>query len=159
MRVNFNLNGTNVQISATANERLSTVLRRDFALTSIKTSCSDGISGYSNILMDDKVVSASLIPVFKAEGAKIISLEHFKTTKDYKHISNCFDQCGVKTCSYCDAGKYLAAYSVLNANIESLNSDVEKIVRRFFSGTMCRCTGFEDLLSAIERMLKTKRRK
>ncbi len=159
MRVNFNLNGTAVQISAPANERLSNVLRREFSLNSIKISGLDGLTGSAMILMNDKPVSASLIPVFKAEGATIISLEHFKTTSDYKIISTCFDQSGVKTCGYCDAGKYFSAYSILNANVEILPSEIEETTRRVFSGTMCRCTNFDELLLAIDKMLKTKRRK
>ncbi len=158
MRINFNLNGTDVEISALANERLSHVLRKEFALTSIKLSCLDGQSGSSNVLMNDKVVSASLIPVFKAEGSKIVSLEHFKTSDEYKIISNVFDQAGVRTCGYCDAGKYFAAYSVLNSNMESLHLDMEKNIRRIFSGTMCRCTNLDDLISAIERIIKHRRK-
>ncbi len=159
MRVNFNLNGTNVEISASANERLSAVLRREFGLNSIKVACMDGVSGSSSILMNDKVIPASLTPVFKAEGNAIISLEHFKTTEDYKIISECFKNAGVKTCGYCDAGKYFAAYSILNLKREILKPDIEKIVRQIFSGTMCRCTCFEDLYSAVEKILTYKRRK
>ncbi len=158
MRINFNLNGTDVEISALPNERLSHVLRKEFALSSIKLSCFDGQSGVSNILMNDKVVSASLIPVFKAEGKNIISLEHFKSTEDYKIISTAFDQAGVKTCGYCDAGKYFAAYSILNSSMETLHLDMEKSVRRILSGTMCRCSSLDDLISAVEKMMKHRRK-
>ncbi len=158
MRINFKLNGTDVEISALPNERLSHVLHKEFALSSIKLSCLDGQSGASNILMDDKVVSSSLIPVFKADGKNIISLEYFKTTEDYKIISNAFDQAGVKTCGYCDAGKYFAAYSILNSNMETLHSDMEKCVRRILSATMCRCSSLEELIFAVDKMMKYRRK-
>ncbi len=156
MRISFNLNGTAVQISALANERLSIVLRREFDLKSIKASCLDGLSGLSVVLMNDNPIPASLVPVFKAEGSNIVSLEHFKTTEDYKIISNCFEQAGVETCGFCDSGKIFFAYSLLKSNLEVTHSNIEKAIRFFFAGTMCRCTSFDDLVLGIDKLLKQK---
>ena len=96
MKISFNLNKTAVQIDAPANERLLSVLRREFNLLSLKSSCLSGQCGSCTVLMNDKPVPACFIPVFNVEGKNIITLEYFKTTEEYKIIAAGFDQAGVE---------------------------------------------------------------
>ena len=142
MKINFNLNKTSVQIEAPANERLLSVLRREFNLLSLKSSCLSGQCGACTVLMNDKPVPACFIPVFKAEGKNIITLEYFKTTDDYKDIAAGFDQAGVEMCGFCDAGKVFFTYAILNSNIDIEEADAEERIRKFYSSTMCRCKSF-----------------
>nr|WP_303933598.1 2Fe-2S iron-sulfur cluster-binding protein [Treponema denticola] len=159
MKINFNLNKTAVQIDAPANERLLSVLRREFNLLSLKSSCLSGQCGSCTVLMNDKPVPACFIPVFNVEGKNIITLEYFKTTEEYKIIAAGFDQAGVEMCGFCDAGKIFFTYAILNSNIDIDAPDAEDSIRKYYSSTMCRCTSFEDLFSAIEKISKNQRRK
>ncbi|AGT43611.1 (2Fe-2S)-binding protein [Treponema pedis] len=159
MRISFNLNGTNVQIEAVANERLVYVLRREFGLFSLKSSCLNGQCGSCTVLMNGKPVPSCLVPVFKVEGAEIITLEYFKTTEAYKVISAGFDQAGVEMCGFCDAGKIFFAHSILTSGLDASAQSAEEKIRRVYSSSMCRCTSFEDLFSAITRIGKSQKRK
>ncbi len=159
MRISFTLNGTAIQIEAAANERLLHVLRREFSLFSLKSSCLNGQCGSCTLLMNGQPVPSCLIPVFKAEGSEIITLEYFKNTEDYKIINAGFEQAGIEMCGFCDAGKIFFAYSILNSGIIVSGGNAEEEIRRLYSSSMCRCTSFEDLFSAIKRIGKLQRRK
>lgn len=159
MKISFNLNGTNVQIDTSANERLLHVLRREFGLKSLKASCLNGQCGSCTVLINGKPVPSCIVPIFKVERAEIITLEYFKTMEEYKIISNSFEQAGVNMCGFCDAGKIFFAYSILNSGIEFSEKETEEKIRRIYSSSMCRCTSFEDLLSAIIKIGKIQRRK
>lgn len=159
MKVNFKLNGTAVQIEALANERLLYVLRREFGLFGLKSSCLKGQCGACTVLMNDKPVPSCLIPIFKAEGSDIITLEHFKTTESYKIIAAGFEQAGVATCGFCDAGKILFTHAVMQSNLNFSDPRAEDKIRQFYSGVMCRCTSFEDLFSAIKKIGKRQLKK
>ena len=111
MRISFTLNGTAIQIEAAANERLLHVLRREFSLFSLKSSCLNGQCGSCTLLMNGQPVPSCLIPVFKAEGSEIITLEYFKNTEDYKIINAGFEQAGIEMCGFCDAGKIFCIFN------------------------------------------------
>ncbi len=159
MRVNFKLNKTPVQIEAVANEKLVHVLRREFGLMSLKSSCHKGQCGACTVLMNEKPVSSCIIPVFKAEDADIVTLEYFKTTQEYKTIIAGFDLAGVKTCGFCDAGKIFFTYAVMKSDLNISDPACKEKIRMFYSGIMCRCTSFDDLFSAVKKIGKLPRKK
>lgn len=159
MKISFNLNEERVQVDTIPNERLLHVLRREFRLNSLKPSCLNGQCGSCTVLINGKPVPSCIVPIFKVEGTEIITLEHFKTTEEYKIIANGFEQAGVNMCGFCDAGKIFFAYSILNSGIEFSEKETEEKIRRIYSSSMCRCTSFEDLLSAIIKIGKLQRRK
>lgn len=154
MKISFNLNGKDVQVEALANERLVNILRKNFNLLNVKTSCLKGQCGACTVLMNGKPVSSCLIPMFKTEAHDIITLEYFKTTEDYKAIASGFEQAGVATCGFCDAGKIFFTYAIMNSGLNIFDHKAEEKIRRYYSGVMCRCTSFEDLFSAIEKIKK-----
>lgn len=159
MKISFNLNGADVNIDTIPNERLLHVLRREFSLTGLKPSCLNGQCGSCTVLMNNKPVPSCIIPIFKAEGSKIITLDYFKTTEEYKIIASGFEQAGVEMCGFCDAGKIFFAYSILTAGLEISEKDAEEKIRRVYSSSMCRCTSFDDLFSAIIKIGKIQRRR
>lgn len=158
MKVKFKLNGKEVRIDAEPNERLAYVLRRQFGLKSVKLGSPDGLCGSSILLMNDKPVPSCLIPIFNVEGTEIITLEYFKTLEDYVQIKNCFAQAGVNFCGYCDAGKIFLTYAIMNSGFDSERKDFTEKVKKYYSASLCRCTALEDLLKAVNKLVKLPRR-
>ncbi|PIE98739.1 MAG: (2Fe-2S)-binding protein [Treponema sp.] len=148
MRITFILNKTKVQIESEPNERLITVLRREFGLTSVKNSDYYGLTGSCTVLLNDYPVPASIIPVFNIEGKEIITLEYFQKMSEYKTIMSVFKQAGVQMCGYCNAGKIFTVYEIIKSG-EMPNTEH---IKRLFNGQICRCTSIKALQDAIKKI-------
>lgn len=158
MKVKFKLNGKEVRVEAEPNERLIYVLRRQFGLKSVKPGSPDGLCGSSIVLMNDKPAPSCLIPIFNVEETEIVTLEYFKTTEDFMLIKNCFAQAGVELCGYCDAGKIFLTYAIMNAGLDYNQKDFSDRVKKYYAGSLCRCTSLEDLLKAVNKLIMLPRR-
>ncbi|CEM63030.1 (2Fe-2S)-binding protein [Treponema phagedenis] len=154
MRINFKLNGTEIQMDANPHERLSDVLRREFNILSVKESYPYGENGSSTIILDGKAVPACMVPIFLAANTEIITLEYFQTQNEYKEIINAFKQAGVSLCGYCNTGKILTIYTLLQQNAYPSEEEIKDAL----SGIVCRCTCMDDIISAVKR-IKPQRKK
>ena len=165
MVFNFKLNGKDVKINTSPTERLSTVLRTQFGLKSIKIASFDGLRGGDCVLLDGNVVPSSLVPMFNIENREVISLEYFSSDARfvtlYKLIMKCFKMHSVVLCGFCDTGKIFAAYKIVKENLDEEDEDFEAKIKQFYSISLCRCTVLDSLLQAtkdiISLSLKSKR--
>lgn len=145
MTIRFILNGEDVEVSADANKRLISILREDFSLVKAKNGCLSGICGACSVIVNGSFTMACLIPAFRVQGSEVITLEGFSQTDEYEDIAGGFAAAGVETCGYCDAGKVLAAETLLSKNFRP---DRETF-RTAFSGVHCPCTESESLYAGI----------
>jgi len=165
MVFSFKLNGKDVKINTVPTERLSTVLRTQFGLKSIKVASFDGLKGGDCVLLDGNVVPSSLVPMFNVENRDVVSLECFssdvKFSSLYKLIIKCFKTNAVNLCGFCDAGKIFAAYKIVKENLDEEDDDFELKIKQFYSSSLCRCTVLDSLLQATKEIislsLKSKR--
>lgn len=165
MVFSFKLNGKDVKINTSPTERLSTVLRTQFGLKSIKIASFDGLRGGDCVLLDGNVVPSSLVPMFNVENREVVSLEYCSVDNRfaslYKLIVKCFKMHSVNLCGFCDAGKIFATYKIIKEKLDEEDVDFELKIKQYYSISLCRCTVFENLLLAtkdiISLSLKSKR--
>jgi aerobic carbon-monoxide dehydrogenase small subunit len=153
MNVSFILNGEEVSLNAPAIERLSSLLRDRFGLSSVRSGCLSGRCGSCIVLMDGKPVNACLVPAFKARKAKITTFEAFSKSPEYEDIEKGFSKAGVETCGYCLAGKVLSAESV----ISTLHETDPEMIAMGLSGCVCRCTELPSLVRGVAFALESRR--
>ncbi|MBB5335596.1 (2Fe-2S)-binding protein [Pectinatus brassicae] len=149
--ISFILNGKNVTIDADATKRLLDVLREDMGFTGPKEGCGEGECGACSVLMDHELVSSCLVPVGNAAGHEIITIEGFSEEKRYEKLANAFAEAGAVQCGFCTPGMILAAEALLN----KIPHPTEMQIRQAISGNLCRCTGYNMIIEAIQMAADT----
>ncbi|MDR2842569.1 MAG: 2Fe-2S iron-sulfur cluster binding domain-containing protein [Spirochaetaceae bacterium] len=155
MKIDFVLNGEKVSVDREANRRLVDILRNDFNLTGAKHGCFSGQCGVCSVLLNGFVVASCLIPAFRLQDSKIITIEGFAKTEEYNDILQGFESAGVQNCGYCDSGKILVAEKLLS--LDELPARAEIITA--FNSVHCRCTVTENLISGVFAAADIRRRR
>ena len=145
MRLDFILNGEDVEVHSEANVRLIEILRVKFELLGAKACCLNGQCGNCSVIFNGQVSPACLIPAFRLDGSEIITIEGFSQTDEYHDIKNGFHQANMKACGYCETGKILCIEALLE---RSPRPSKEEILSSL-SGIKCRCTNINTLVEAV----------
>jgi len=153
--VKFTLNGENVEIDVSPARTLLDVLRNDFNMRGTKNGCESGECGACTVIMNGKAVTSCLIPVVKAQGAIIETIEGIGTPPDSLHpIQKSFVRNNALQCGYCVPGMIMSAKALLDKNPDPALEEVKTAI----AGNMCRCTGYvkmeKAILEAAEEMRK-----
>lgn len=144
--IKFKLNNKDVQIDNNPTKRLLDVLRDDFGLVGVKEGCGEGECGACSVLVNNEVVSSCLMPLGNAIGKDIVTIEGFKETERYKVLHQAYEDEGAVQCGFCIPGMILASESLLNKNPHPTEAEI----RDALSGNLCRCTGYNMIVKAIQ---------
>jgi carbon-monoxide dehydrogenase small subunit len=145
MILGFILNGEDVVVKTEADRRLVDILRGHFKLLGAKRGCLSGTCGVCSVIFSGKVVPSCLIPAFRIRGSEIITIEGFAQTDEYQDIVEGFARSGLENCGYCDAGKILAAETLLGRNLRPSREEILEA----FTGIKCRCTDPDALVEGV----------
>jgi CO/xanthine dehydrogenase Mo-binding subunit/aerobic-type carbon monoxide dehydrogenase small subunit (CoxS/CutS family) len=140
------INGRKVARPAKPHQRLLDFLRDDLHLTGNKEGCGAGECGTCSVFVDGVLMKSCLLPVAKAQGAKIETIESLAKTGELNVLQRAFHQAGASQCGYCIPGMVMAATAALRANPFA---DREEIKERL-GGNICRCTGYQKIFDAVE---------
>lgn len=144
--ITFTLNHKEVEYTGKATDRLLDVLRNCYHLTSVKCGCKEGECGACSVLMDGQLVNSCMIAMGRCEGSSIVTLEGFKETERFEVISRAYAEVSAVQCGYCIPGMVLATEAILS---ETPHPSEEEI-RKGISGNLCRCTGYNAIVKAIQ---------
>ena len=145
MKINFVLNEKEVTVDVLPSMRLLDVLRNTLHLTGTKEGCGEGECGACTVLVNDEPCNSCLVPVVNVMNKRVITIEGFRETENYRVIADAFADMGGSQCGFCTPGMILAAYSVLRNNPHPS----EEEVRTALSGNLCRCTGYQAIVNAV----------
>jgi len=140
------INGRKVKRAAKPHQRLLDFLRDDLNLTGNKEGCGAGECGTCSVFVDGVLMKSCLLPVAKAQGARIETIESLAATGELSVLQKAFHQAGASQCGYCIPGMVMAATAALRANPFA---DREEIKERL-GGNICRCTGYQKIFDAVE---------
>ena len=146
IRLELTVNGRKVSRSAKPHRRLIDFLRDDLNLTGNKEGCGAGECGTCSVFVDGVLMKSCLMPVAKAQGAKIDTIESLAKTGELSVLQQAFHKAGASQCGYCIPGMVMAATAALRANP---GADREEIKERL-GGNICRCTGYQKIIDAVE---------
>jgi len=140
------INGRKVSRNAKPHQRLLDFIRDDLNLTGNKEGCGAGECGTCSVFVDGVLMKSCLLPVAKAQGATIETVEALATTGELSVLQKAFHKAGASQCGYCIPGMVMAATAALRANPFA---DREEIKERL-GGNICRCTGYQKIFDAVE---------
>ena len=144
--ISFVLNGAAVRSSSGGAQRLSQVLRDEFALTGTKIGCDAGDCGACTVLIDGDPACACLVPVAQAGGAKVITVEGLaKGTRSGRALQRAFLKHGAAQCGICTPAMLMAAAALLESG--GLPGEIE--IADALGGVLCRCTGYRKIIAAV----------
>jgi nicotinate dehydrogenase large molybdopterin subunit len=145
-RLEATVNGRKVSRNAKPHQRLLDFLREDLNLTGSKEGCGAGECGTCSVFVDGVLMKSCLLPVAKAQGAKIETVESLAKTGEMSVLQKAFHKAGASQCGYCIPGMVMASTAALRANAFA---DREEIKERL-GGNICRCTGYQKIIDAVE---------
>jgi len=144
--ISFTVNGKLQTVHAYPMERLLDVLRHELGLTGTKEGCGEGECGSCSVLIDGLLVNSCIIPVLQAGGSKIVTIEGLGSDSRLQFLQRSFLDCGGAQCGICTPGMILAAHHLLSKKPQPTRGEICEGL----SGNLCRCTGYMQIVEAVE---------
>ena len=145
LRIEATVNGRKVSRAAKPHLRLLDFLRDDLGHTGTKEGCGAGECGTCSVFVDGVLLKSCLVPVAKAQGTTIETVEGLSKAGELSLLQQAFHKAGASQCGYCIPGMVMAATAALRANPFA---DREEIKERL-GGNICRCTGYQKIFDAV----------
>jgi aerobic carbon-monoxide dehydrogenase small subunit len=157
--IQLRVNSKDYTLSIAPNARLLDVIREDLGLTGTKEGCSIGECGACTLLMDGKKVNSCMVLAAQADGAEILTIEGVNGSDGELHpLQKAFIDAGAVQCGFCTPGMIMSALELLNDNLEPTEDEIKEAI----SGNLCRCTGYKQIVDAVQlaarNMLGARRR-
>lgn len=140
------VNGRSVAKQVAPYKRLLDFIREDLNLTGTKDGCGAGECGACSLFLNGALVKSCLVPVGKAQGGTIETIENLGRPGELNVLQRAFHKTGASQCGYCIPGMVMAATAALRAN--PTLSDEE--IKERLGGNICRCTGYQKIFDAVE---------
>ena len=148
--VHMTVNGKEVELAVDPRESLVETLREKLNLTSVKRGCGVGECGACTVLIDGVAIDACLYLTMWAEGKHILTTEGLKSpTGELTPIQQAFIDEAAVQCGFCTPGLIMTGGEL----VESGRKYTREELRKLISGHLCRCTGYENILNAIEKVV------
>jgi carbon-monoxide dehydrogenase small subunit len=147
----FIVNGETHVVQVETRRTLLEVLRETLNLTGTKEMCNKGDCGGCSVIMEGKLVLSCLILAIEAQGKEIITIEGLAVGNELHPIQQAFVNHGAIQCGYCTPGFIMAAKAIIDKNP---NPTIEEI-KDGISNNVCRCTGYVQIVEAIDAAAKT----
>jgi len=143
----FELNGHSVSATVPADQLLLHLLRDDLDLTGTKEGCSIGVCGLCSVLVDDRLLSACLLPAVFVNGSRVRTIESLAGADGHlTPLQDEFIRKGGFQCGICTPGQIIAATALL----AEIPRPTEPEIRDWMKGNLCRCTGYTQIVEAIQ---------
>ena len=146
MLLEMTLNDRPVSVEIEAGDLLAGVLRDKLGLIGTKIACGEGECGACTVLVDDVAGTSCIYPAMKAHGRRVETIEGLSEGRDLHSIQEAFAAHAAAQCGYCTPGFIMAAKALLHANPNPTREEI----RQGISGNLCRCTGYYQIVDAIE---------
>ena len=140
------VNGAAHTVRTAAQRSLLDVLREELGLTGTKKGCNAGDCGVCTVLLDGLPVNACLVLAVQAVGKEITTIEGVAADGCLHPLQKAFIERGAAQCGFCTPGMVLSSISLLNENPRPTRAEIQEAL----SGNICRCTGYVQIVEAIE---------
>jgi len=146
VRVHAIVNDESVEFLCEPRQSLLDCLRDVLGLTGTKCGCNDGNCGACSVLLDGRLVNSCLVLGVEAEGRSITTVEGLAQWPGAGIIQQSFVDQDALQCGYCTPGMLIAAKALLDQH----PNPSENEIRTWMSGNLCRCTGYERIVRAVQ---------
>lgn len=157
MQVTLTINGETKTLTAAPAETLLEFLRRH-GFKSVKFGCGQGACGACTVILDGRPVNSCLVLAAASEGRRVETLEGLGDAGRVHPLQEAFMETGAIQCGFCTPGMIMSAASLLRKNPNPNDAEI----RSALDGNLCRCTGYEQIFSAVKaaaRKMRAARKK
>ncbi len=146
-QITLNVNGRAYDVAVENRTRLLDALRGVVGMTGPKEGCGTGDCGACTVLLDGKPVTSCLVLAVSAQGKAITTVEGLVKDGVLHPIQRAFVERGGLQCGFCTPGMLLSAKALLDENPHPTRDEI----RFALAGNLCRCTGYDKIVEAVER--------
>ena len=151
MKISFTLNGKPCQVEVKPHQRLLDMLRDDLRLTGTKEGCGIGECGACTVLVNGEAIDSCIYMTLWAEGKSVMTVEGLKGPNgELSPIQKAFIEEAAVQCGFCTPGLIMSAVEIVGTGKKYNREELKKLI----SGHLCRCTGYENILNAMERIVE-----
>jgi aerobic-type carbon monoxide dehydrogenase small subunit (CoxS/CutS family) len=144
--VALNINGDAYELAVVPSHTLLEVLREDAGLTGTKHGCEQGECGLCTVLIDGRPQFSCLTLAIEAEGTEIRTVEGLAKHGELHPLQQAWGEKGASQCGYCTPGMLMSAQALLQRNPSPTRTEI----REALAGNLCRCTGYQAIIDAVE---------
>jgi len=145
-RVAFTVNGTRHEVELEPRELLVYVLRERLGLTGTNVGCDTSSCGACTVLLDGESAKSCTVLGVQADGAAITTIEGLAANGELHPVQQAFHDHHALQCGYCTPGMVMAAVSLIDHG----EAGSEEEIRLGLEGNLCRCTGYHNIVRAVE---------
>ncbi len=155
LKIKVKVNGISYEREVEPRRLLGDFLREDLGLTGTHFGCEHGVCGACTVLLDDVSVRSCLMFAVQADGCEIRTVEGLGDPEHLHPLQQAFwDKHGLQ-CGFCTPGMLMTAVDL----IEHFPLATDEDIRLGISGNLCRCTGYQNIVTAIREAAKVIRSK
>ena len=140
------VNGVARQALVEPNQTLTSLLRDELGLTGTKHGCGVGDCGCCTVILDGETVNSCLVLAMQAQGREVITIEGLAQGAELHPLQQAFVDAGAIQCGFCTPGMILSAKALLDHTPQPTREEITKGL----SGNLCRCTGYEKIVEAVQ---------
>ena len=149
--VTLNINDQDYEVIISPTDLLVDVIRKKIGLTGTKKGCGQGDCGSCTVLIDGKPELSCIKLAVSAVGKKITTIEGIANPDGTLHpLQEAFLDNGAVQCGFCTPGMILSSKALIDRNPTPTREEIKTAI----SGNACRCTGYVNILAAIEDYAK-----
>ena len=146
IHISTEINGDELEFVCNEDESLLDVLRDRLNLTGSKEGCGTGDCGACSVTMNGRLVCSCLVLGAEADGQKIETIEGMSDGGTLRPLQRIFIEKAALQCGVCTPGILVAAKALLEVNLDPSETEI----RYWLAGNLCRCTGYDKIIRAVQ---------
>jgi aerobic carbon-monoxide dehydrogenase small subunit len=149
-RISVEINGERHEAEVEARRLLVHFIRDDANLTGTHVGCDTGNCGACTVIVDGVAVKSCMMLAIQADGSTVETVEGLSPDGELHPLQQAFSARHALQCGYCTPGMLMSAKHLLDHNPEPTETEI----RRAIQGNICRCTGYVNIVEAIQDAAK-----
>jgi carbon-monoxide dehydrogenase small subunit len=146
-RISLTVNGVKHEAMVEPRQLLVYFLRDQIGLTGTNVGCDTSTCGSCTILVNDKSIKSCTMLAVQAEGAEVTTIEALAQNGTMHPLQKAFHETHALQCGYCTPGMIMAGLDLINNNDDMSEDEI----RTGLEGNLCRCTGYHNIVKAIQQ--------
>jgi len=148
MKTDITVNGKQRSIEASPNTLLSQAIREHLQLTGTHVGCDTAQCGACTVLVDGDAIKSCNVLLAQVAGREITTIEGLQTEDGTMHpMQQAFKNCHGLQCGFCTTGMVMSAIDLCHKHPQAN----EQEIRELLEGNLCRCTGYQNIIKAVQQ--------